>query len=679
MIFVGVDIGGTFTDLVLFEDSHPQDIQVVKVSTSPKKPEQAVVEALSNHLGKLNQVSLLAHATTLATNSLLTHSGLAKTALITNDGFRDILEIGRQRRPNLYDLHSRRPVPLVRRRDCFTARGRIGADGSEIQPLNVKDTQRVARKIKAGGFDAVAIVFLNSYANPNHEKLAEQILRKSGFKGHVDISTEIDPQYREYERASTTVVNAALEPLVAQYLSRLEREVENIGITCPIYVLNSDGTSSNIEHAAKRPISIIESGPVAGVLGSKSLANSLGLGKVITFDMGGTTAKAGVIIDGEPDLSYEFEAAGKTHSGRSIKGSGYPVRQPFIDLAEVSSGGGTIARVDEAGALRAGPQSAGAEPGPVAYAKGGTEPTVTDANIVLGRINPDYLLGGALKLDPRLALDAITEKIAKRMETDAATAALGIIRIVQHSMARAISLVSVERGRDPRDFTMISFGGAGPIHSCELAEELGIKRVVVPQHPGLFSALGLLTADIARTFTVSIMRLATENLAPFFQELRTRAEESLKTEGFSDHRIQEFVDLRYQGQSYEITLPYDGETNLERAFKEQHKRLYGYSSNDPIEVVNARIKAVIPTPKARLAKREVKLTKAGGIQPSSSRQAWISETQAYTPVYTREKLWPGVEGTGPSIIEEYDSTTVVPNNWSWRIDEYGNIDMSRGR
>ena len=677
-IFVGVDIGGTFTDLVFFDESNPTDVQVVKVSTNTKKPEKGVVDAFSKYRAVADRILLFAHATTVATNALLTHRGLAKCALITNQGFRDVLEIGRQRRPEIYDLNTRRPPPLVPRKDRFVVRGRIAADGSEVTPLNIADVRDASRKIRRGKFDSVAIVYLHSYLNPKHEKRTKEILKRTGFKGHIDISSDIDPQYREYERTSTTVVNSTLAPVVADYLARFQKELSSVGLDCPIYVMNSDGTSSSISHAVQEPISIIESGPAAGVLSSKSLADARGLDRVITFDMGGTTAKAGIIINGQPDLSYEFEAAGKTHSGRSIKGSGYPVRYPFIDLAEVSSGGGTIAWVDEAGALHAGPQSAGAEPGPAAYGNGGTEATVTDANIVLGRLNPKHLLGGALRLHYDLAERAVERKVASKLGLGLTDAAVGIIKIVHHNMARAISLVSVERGRDPRDFAMISFGGAGPMHSCELAEELGVKRVIVPKHPGLFSARGLLVADLSRTLAVPVMKLATDNLEPFFRELRIRAKEAVQRDGFAEYSLNELIDLRYKGQSYEITLPYRKGTDLNGIFGEQHRRLYGYSSDDPVEVVNARATVIVPTPKARFSKQETQNTGAA-IASQSTRNAWISNSTTETPVYTRESLMQGAAGAkGPCIIEEYDSTTIVPDKWSWRIDEYANIELTDG-
>ncbi len=670
---MGVDIGGTFTDIAVFDEREPEHIEIVKVSTDPSEPDKAVVDGLRRYQARAQRVSLLSHATTVGTNALLTHTGLAKTALITNQGFRDILEIGRQRRPELYNLKTQRPEPLVRRRNRFTVGGRAGSDGSQIEQINDNDLRACAQRIIRSGFEAVAVSLLHSYAYSAHEKRVRDFLREAGFSGHVDVSSEVDPSYREYERTSTTVVNSALSLIVSKYLTRLEEKLRQIGFHCPLYVMKSDGTTSTIAQASQRPISIIESGPAAGVLASKSLASVLRTKKVITFDMGGTTAKAGTIINGRPDLAYEFEAAAKTYHGRSIKGSGYPVRQPFIDLTELSAGGGTIASIDETGGLKVGPESAGAEPGPAAYGKGGRQATVTDANIVAGRINPTQLLRGNLRLYTDLAVEAIGQ-LSRRLGISVENTAERILRIVNDNVSRALRLVSIERGRDPREYTLISFGGAGPLHACDLAEELGITRIVIPLHPGLFSAFGLLAAELSRTFTQPILRPVTGSIERTFTQLREQARRSLKQEGFAVYHATEHVDLRYQGQAYEITLPYGRNTNLARLFGREHKKLYGYSSNDTVEAVNARLRAVIPTPKARLAKKSLRPSRPPAAI-SSRRMSLLGDWQK-VPVYSRETFWPGVYGKGPCIVEEYDSTTVIGKHWSWSVDWYENLDLT---
>src|SRR5436853_2223817 len=362
MLFVGTDVGGTFTDIVIFDEESKYNLEVIKVPTNPKHPESAILEALERYQNRTGQFALISHATTIATNNLLTQTGMAETALITNEGFRDVLEIGRQRRPEIYNLNTKRPDQLVKRKNRFTVKGRRLVNGSSLTPLAENDLRTVSRAIIERGIESVAISFLNSYVNPADEIRAEKILRRSGFKGHIDLSSRIDPQYREYERTSTTVVNTSLAPSISQYLKRVKRELEQIGIGSPLYVMNSDGTASTTAQAGKHQLSIIESGPAAGVLSSRNLAKHLRLTKAITFDMGGTTAKDGAIVSGKAGAAYQFEAAGRTYHGRSIKGSGYPVRQPFIDLAEVSAGGGTIAWIDETGNLTVGPESAGADP-----------------------------------------------------------------------------------------------------------------------------------------------------------------------------------------------------------------------------------------------------------------------------------------------------------------------------
>jgi len=673
MLFVGTDVGGTFTDIVIFDENSRSYPEVIKVPTDSKHPELAILSALDRYQGRTEKFALVSHATTVATNSLLTHSGLAQTALITNEGFRDVLEIGRQRRPEIYNLNTKRPEQLVKRKNRFTVRGRRLVNGSSLTPLSESDLLKVSAEIVRKGIESVAICFLNSYVNPADEIKAEEILRRSGFKGHIDLSSRIDPQYREYERTSTTVVNASLSPVMSRYLAGLELGLGKVGIRCPLYVMNSDGTASTATQAAKQPISIIESGPAAGVLASRHLAENLSLTRVITFDMGGTTAKAGTIVDGRPDLAYEFEAAGRTYHGRSIKGSGYPVRQPFIDLAEVSAGGGTIASIDETANLKVGPESTGAIPGPAAYGRGGTEATVTDANIVAGRINPSQLLGGQLKLHKDLAIKAVGQ-LSQRLRTSVEKTADDILQTANSNMSKALRLVSVERGRDPREFTIIAFGGAGPMHVCDLADELKIKRVIVPIHPGLFSALGLLTAELSRTFAQPTLKQPITSIESTFKQLREQAGESLKREGFTSNQTEEQVDLRYQGQAYEITLPYKKNTDLARLFGREHKKLYGYSSTDEVESVTARIRALIPIPKARLLKTRLQSGKPPS--PISSRRMSLLGRWRKVPVYKREDIVPGAMGKGPCIIEEYNSTTIVGSKWDWRMDPYHNIDLA---
>ncbi|TRO61079.1 hydantoinase/oxoprolinase family protein [Candidatus Bathyarchaeota archaeon] len=664
---IGIDVGGTFTDIILY-DNMTRESNIVKVPTTTKNPESAIVTALCDLCKDPEQIALINHATTIATNALLTQTRLARTALITNHGFRDVLEIGRQRRPELYNLYTNRPQPLVKRKNRFTVHGRIRADGKEIDPLHEHEANKLAKIIVNKNFESVAIAFLNAYINDSHEKRMKEILLNKNFGGTISCSSDVNREYKEYERMSTTVVNAVLSPLMSTYLRNLKANLEISGFQAPIYAMNSDGGMNTILYASTFPISVIESGPAAGVLASQHLANNLSLKKVLTFDMGGTTAKAGAVINGECDISYEFEVAGRTHSGRSIKGSGYSVRYPFIDLAEVSAGGGTIAWVDEGDALRVGPNSAGSEPGPAAYGKGGKNATVTDANIILGRINQNYLLDGKMPIYSNLAKQAINV-IAKKLGMTLKDTAEGIIKLVNLNMSKAIMTVSVERGRDPRDYTLIAFGGAGPIHCCDLAEELEINHIIVPTHAGIFSAFGLLVANITRTFSLPVF--STDSfLEPYFDEVRKIASKTMKKEGFQNYLFKEYVDVRYSGQSFELRIPYQKSADIKKHFSEKHEETYGYSSDDQIEIVNIRVKAVIPT--SGLNRRRLKQKLHGEqSEPNEYREVLLKNSLKQTPIYSRAELKIETYGEGPAIIEEYDSTLVINPGWKWEMHDYG--------
>ena len=668
---IGIDVGGTFTDLILYDSKTMKSI-VTKVLTTINEPERAILAGLHDLCREPKQVSILNHATTIATNALLTHTGIARTALITNHGFRDVLEIGRQRRPEIYNLYTKRSPPLVIRKNRFTVHGRINSIGEEIAPFDVYEAKQIAKKIVTENFDSVAVVFLNSYINECHEKRMKEILLNMKFLGTISCSSEINREYKEYERMSTTVVNAVLSPLMSKYLKRLKKSLATSGFKTQIYAMNSDGGVNTLSYASKFPISVIESGPAAGVLASKHLANVLSLKKVLTFDMGGTTAKAGAVIDGECDISYEFEVAGRTHSGRSIRGSGYSVRYPFIDLSEVSAGGGTIAWVDDGDALRVGPYSAGSEPGPAAYGKGGKNPTITDANIFLGRINPKHLLGGKMPIYSNLAKESINV-IAERLGMNLQDAAEGIIKMVNLNMSKAIMTVSVERGRDPREYTLIAFGGAGPIHCCDLAEELEINHIIVPTHAGIFSAHGLLVANITRTFSLPVLSTSS-SLEPYFDELRKIASTTMKNEGFHDYLFKEYVDARYNGQSFELRIPYQRSANIKKRFSEKYKEIYGYSSSDKIEILNVRVKAVIDT--SSINRKTPKQTEKELGEPSSYREVVIKGILGLVPIYSKEELNLGTFGEGPAIIEEYDSTLVVNSGWKWKVLDYG-VELKR--
>ncbi len=669
-MLIGIDIGGTFTDIVIY-DSKEGKFDGIKVPTTTTDPKKAVLDVLSEKKDILHETELIFHATTIATNALLTKEGLPKVALLTTKGFRDVLEIGRQRRAEVYNLYNTRPKALVNRRFRYPVKERMDSSGNEVEPLDLTQVEKISANLSRNGIESVAIAFVNSYRNPEHELIAKKILQKE-FRGKVCTSSDVNPEYREYERISTTVVNATLSPIVSDYLQYLKTALEEIGYTSPIYVMNSSGGIDTIRFASEYPISIIESGPAAGVLASRYASGLISLDRVITFDMGGTTAKAGTIVDGKPDIAYEFEAAGKTHSGRSIKGSGYVVRHPFIDLAEASAGGGTIAWVDDGGSLRVGPQSAGSEPGPAAYGRGGDLATVTDAHVLLGHINSEYLLGGKMPIYRDLAYEAL-RKLSVKLKMSVEDTADGILKLINNAMSKTISIVSVERGRDPRDFTMMAFGGAGPLHACDMADDLHIPEIVVPPHPGLFSAYGLLTGDMVRIYS-SPMMTRNLNLRKQFNLLKEKAIEGLRADGLSPSSLLETVEMRYHGQSYQLVIPYSEKEDMSEAFNYKHKELYGYLSEDPVEVTNIRVHATVKIDKVRQSVSKISNSIA---RANSHREAFFDGSFQKVPVYIRENLQYGSYGQGPCIIEEYDSTIKVNKEWNFLMDGYGNIVLKK--
>ncbi len=580
---------------------------------------------------------------------------LPRTALITTEGFRDVLEIARQRRPELYNVFYTKPKPLVPRKYRFTVSERIDPWGKIIKPLDPGEVEKLADKIREAGVEAVAVSLLNSYANPIHEELVGKILGEKLRGTYIVLSSRVDPEYREYERTSTTVVNAVLMPVLSRYLRGLEEELSNRKLYSEtILVMKSDGGFASSREAQQIPAAVIESGPAAGVVAATYYSRLFGLDKVLSFDMGGTTAKAATITGGEPLKTSEFEVGGKANGGRIIKGSGYPVRYPHIDLAEVSAGGGTIAWVDEAGHLRVGPLSAGSDPGPICYRRGGTEPTVTDANLLLGRLG-ETLAGGTIRLDRDLAYKVFHEKIVEKTGLGFEEAAYGVLKLVNVRMARAVRIVTIERGLDPREYTLIAYGGAGPMHAVELAEELGIKRVLVPVYPGLFSALGLLLSDYRYEYKKSILKTLGEidpvELEEKYEFLEKEAYETLRREGVDEKNIiiLRKADMRYKSQSYELVVDVpeyiDEETIglLEKKFYEKHRETYGYHvEDDEVVLVNARITAIGVAKKPKIMRREIREWKKKHIADSSSIRKTYFKSVGWieTPVYIREKLVP---------------------------------------
>lgn len=690
---VSVDIGGTFTDLVALEEETGKIINI-KVSSMPRNPAEGVIKAFQKFFqhAKPESVSVVSHATTIAVNALLGQLGLElpKSALITTKGFRDIIEIGRQRRHELYNLFVQKPRVLIARRFRYVVDERIGPRGEVLKPLDKEEVKSLAEMLKRENFKSVAVALLFSYMNPMHEREIKKILVATCPRIFVSVSSEVAPEHREYERTSTTVVNACLMPIVSTYLSTLTRKIRELGVNAPFCVMRSDGGLASKDIVVSKPVSMVESGPAAGVMASAFYGKLLKIRSLLSFDMGGTTAKAGLVQNGVPEVVTEYEVAGKVHSGRIVKGSGYPVRFPFIDLAECSAGGGTIAWIDAGGALRVGPLSAGANPGPACYGKGGQNPTVTDANLVLGRLNPFYMLGGKMRIHAELAEKAIKKQICEILGLELVEAAAGIIRIVNSEMAKILRIVSVERGYDPRKFTMMCFGGAGPMHACALAEELGISKIVVPMNPGMFSAYGLLTADFKCSLVKAIMKTAGQvehgELDSVFKQLQAKGIAMLRSQRVASKNLSFLrqFEMRYVGQAYELSisapsrLTRNSLKKVVEKFHNKHESIYGYAIRDaPVELVNARLTVIGLT-----AKPPVKRHKLYGRVPSkesvlTKRDVFFEKHDDYvkTNVYLREKLEPGNIVEGPAVIEQYDATTVLYPDWTGYVDEFGNIVM----
>ena len=671
---IGIDVGGTFTDLAAAESWSGRTV-TRKVASTPREPHRAVVDAITAILADYEEsptIELLAHSTTIATNALLGQRNLElpRVALVTTDGFRDVIEIGRQNRSQLYNLFFERPRPLVARADRLTVRERVDFQGNVLQALDQKDVERLCEEVRERKVAAVAICLLHSYANDAHERLIGEALAAALPGMRVTISSQVDAQYREYERCSTTVVNAVLAPIVEGYLERLTAALRAAGIDAPLYVMRSDGGLA-AAGILTRPAALIESGPASGVMAAAALGRRIGIARLLSFDMGGTTAKAGAIVDGVAQVAGEFEAAGATHSGRAIKGSGYPVRFPFVDLAEASAGGGTIAWLDDAGSLRVGPLSAGADPGPACYGRS-DQATVTDANVVLGRLNQEALLGGAFPIDAAAARAAVA-RLAPALGSNLETTAAGIVRLIDHAMARVLRIVTVERGLDPREFAIVAFGGAGPLHACAVADDLGITRIVVPQHPGLFCAHGLLEAELHTDDILAVLRSTGEMdhaaVQRWFEESEERAGVSLIAQGVQPQTIGfcRQYDARYRGQSFELTIEHGvSPESIAQRFHEAHRARYGYDvPGEIVELVNARLTGTGSLP----SRDAVPLPFAGPAERhEEKRRLWLDGAFIDVPVLQRVALEDDTRIDGPAIVEEYDCTTYLAREWSLRAD-----------
>jgi N-methylhydantoinase A len=687
---VGVDIGGTFTDLVLrLPDG---SLRVSKVSSSPDDPGLAVVEGLAALLRATGvepaDVAEIVHGTTVASNTILQKTG-ARTGLITTRGFRDVLEIGRVRTPDLYDLTWEKPAPLVPRRLRLEVDERIAADGSIVRALDTAQVDQAARRLVDAGVEVIALCFINSYANAEHERAAERLIRERFPNLDVSASFAVLPEIKEYERTSTTVVNGYLLPVMRRYLANLVTNLARIGVRAPVLVVASNGGVVGARQAGERPAFAVGSGPAAGVAGAARLGAAIAEPNLIVFDMGGTTAKAALVEHGAPTLTTEYEfREGISTSSRFVKAGGYMLKVPAIDIAEVGTGAGSIAWIDEGGLLRVGPQSAGAKPGPACYGIGGTHPTITDANVVLGYLNANHLAGGELKLDAARAHEAIERHVARPLGLTVIEAAQGIRDVANASMARAIRAVTIERGRDPRDFTLVAFGGSGPVHAAAVAAALDIRDILVPVAPGVFTAVGMLASDVEHHSVRAVGGLLSapstrERATTRLEELYRDARTLLFEEGYAaaDVRLVGQADLRYAGQASELTIPlseraFDDLGALREAFQREYTATYGYASDEDLELVNVRCIAT-GVREHRLDFRAVTVAASGG-PVASRRMVHFARGAAAveTPVVARDAI--GEAPTrGPLLVESYDSTITVPPEATIVRDPFGNLRITR--
>jgi N-methylhydantoinase A len=687
---VGVDIGGTFTDVAVVEEASGR-IGVAKVLSTPGDLAEGVLHALQSAMRRYEvvntEVGLLSHATTVVTNAILEEKG-SRAALITTRGFRDVLELRRSARANLYDLFQDAPATLIPRRRRFEISERIGADGKIVTPLAENEIDALIAALKSTAVDAIAISLVFSFLNPMHERQLGARMRAALPDIPVYLSSDVLPEMREFERTSTTAVCAYVGPILASYLARLEVATRNQKLP-PLYLMGSNGGIVEADEAIAIPATAVESGPAAGVVAVTLVSRQTGRPNLLSFDMGGTTAKASLIRNGRYDTTPEYEVGGGSNMTRWTSGTGHPVRLPVIDLAEVSAGGGSIAWVDRAGALRVGPKSAGADPGPACYGRGGTEPTVTDCNLLLGYLDQQSLLGGELPIDHAAATAAVRARLAKPLAVDARTAAAAVIDIVNHAMAEALKIVSVQRGHDPRDFVLAAFGGAGPLHATALASELGIVEVICPPIPGAFSALGLIATDLKRDYAQTLF-IATDTADPValeaaFLALQDKGSAMLDRAGITPERrrFERAVDARYERQSYELTIPVpshpiDRRTlqKIAEDFHSRHRHTYGHDNrSEPVKIVNVRVAAIGMIPPLVIRDRP-----ADGVIDAIKcrRQLWFRETgEIDAPIYDRSRISLGRKVAGPAVIESLESTILVPPRWRANVTEDGFVVLTR--
>lgn len=679
---IGVDVGGTFTDFSVF-DTNTNRLLHFKYSSTPDDASRAIVEGLKSIMSErgiqAQDISYLAHGTTVATNALIEKKG-ARLALVTTKGFKDLMEIGWQKRPSLYDLLKPKPENLIALGMKGEVEERILYDGNVKTALDEEGMRRLVRYFKEHRIQSIAVCTLFSFINPIHEKRIRQIIAEEYPEAYVSISSELVPEFREYSRMSTTVLNAYLGPVMERYVRNFETSVAEVGVAVAPYITQSNGSIISIAETIDCPIRTAVSGPSAGVIGAAFVGQQCGINKIISFDMGGTSADISLIENNEIKLSNE----------RLIEG--YPARIPMIDIVTIGAGGGSIARIDDGGALKVGPRSAGAMPGPACYMRGGIEPTVSDANIVLGKLNQTKILGGRMPVDVGLARKALEEQICAKSTLDLKRAAAGIISVVNSNMVRAIRVVSVERGYDVREFTLMAFGGAGPLHACEVAKDIGITQVLIPPSPGTLCALGLLMADTRFDFSRTNMMIAEpanlSKVASIFSELILEGDLKLGKQGVppSERTYTCVIDCRYERQNYEIPVCVEPGMSVSdmacmiEHFHAEHNRAYGYFNKKMrIQMVNYRVAAVgaimKPSFSASAIDRATPLPEA-----IDYRKVLFDglDDERRTPVYLRDDIKPGCSIDGPAIIEQMDSTSVIPPAWTAYTDGFHNIIVRYG-
>ncbi len=679
---VATDIGGTFTDLVHVTEEG--QVRTAKSHTTPGQFEQGVMDVIQAAGIDPPAFTAFVHGTTLVINAITERKG-AKTALITTQGFRDVLEIGRGNRPDFFNLEYEKPKPFVDRYLRREVPGRINYKGQETAPLDLSGLPDILADFQAEGVEAVAICLLNAYANPAHEEALLERVRQLWPEVAVVASHQITREWREYERTNTTVMSAYVQPLAHRYLDRLTGRLAQAGMACTPYIMQSNCGVDTIQNARQIPITMIESGPASGIWGAAALGRLIDEPEVIAIDIGGTTAKCGLITGGQVKLNSDYLVE------RSPVSAGYPVMVPVVDLVEIGQGGGSIAWVDEFQRLHVGPQSAGADPGPAAYGLGGAEATTTDANLALGRINPGYFCGGALTADMAAVTQAL-DALADRLGIGRREVARGIVRLANNNMVNAIKLISVNRGHDPRDFALVAFGGGGGMHACELARELGIQRIVIPNHAGVFSAWGMLLSDLRRDYLQTrILDLsqgrAAEELSAAFHGLEERALQEYVAEGIQPERIRflRYGRLRYQNQEHstEIDLP-DGPITAEQMgeiiehFHTHYQREYTYRLDAPVELVTLHLIAIAEVDKLQPERRPLGSSDAGPAVKGQREVDFLEAGVHLATLYDGARLEPGMTFLGPAVVEEAETTVVLPPDARCHMDAYGNYRIELG-